>query len=337
MNLKLTFAKLKQIPWREWALPFLGGLVIIVSTVVSLRYASDSLQESVSPRYSANKVTEAAILKEFISRPLPSTIIPLPATQPPTLTAYAYLVRFLGGGRVILKQREWEPLPPASLTKILTALIAEERLAPDDTIPLSQEAKQRGGREGGKISDVPAGESLKRDDMLRLAMVASANDAALALAETVGRKEGAYMFSDAVARFVERMNKKAHEIGLRHSFFQNPTGLNEPLHRMNAYDLADLVAYSWYTHPHLFEISRTTEATVTTTSGAEYVLSNTNELLGEFPAILGSKTGYLNAENETLAMVYPVLPDRAAIIVLLGSKDRFGDGRKIIQWLEEAF
>jgi len=191
--------------------------------------------------------------------------------------------------------------------------------------------------QGGKVSAVPSGESLRRDDMIRLALVISANDAALALAEAVGKKEGAPTFSNALAHFVKLMNQKAWQIGLRYSQFQNPTGLDEELHRMNAHDVARLIEYAWYTHPRLFEISREHLVTITSPSGTAYSLSNTNELLGEFPAILGSKTGYLEAGNETLAMVYPIRPDRAAVIVLLGSKDRFADGRKLIRWLEESF
>lgn len=258
--------------------------------------------------------------------------IPYPlSTHPlPLISAHAYLIKVLGSDLALAKQREWKKMPPASLTKLLTAVIAKDNLATDEKIILSEESKKT----EEKTSGIPAGEKFWRDDMLTLAIMASANDAALALAEKVGEEGGKLDFQEKINYFTELMQKKAHEIGLENSSFKNPSGLDAKNHYASAEDLTRLAEHIWYNHPQIWAVSRTFEKSIVSDSGREYKIVNTNELLKEFPAILGGKTGLTDNAKGTLILLYPLKTGDIAVTIILGSEDRFGDGRKIIQWLE---
>ena len=123
---------------------------------------------------------------------------------------------------------------------------------------------------------------------------------------------------------------------MTHSHFENPTGLDAESHAASAEDLARLAEYIARRHPELLEIARTREVTVRSRSGGEYAITNTNELLSEFPALLGGKTGLTDKAKGTLLLWYPA-GEKTALIVILGSDDRFGDGRKLIRWIEDNF
>ncbi len=252
----------------------------------------------------------------------------------PNIDAEAYLVRLFGDIRPLLSRRPEKRLAPASLTKILTAAVAREELEATDKIRLSNDSKLRAEP---KLSAAPAGEIFFRDDAIRLALINSANDAALALAEAAGENKGGGTFEDRIKTFVDLMNNRARVLGMRNSSFRNPTGLDEESHLSTVENLADLAEYAWYNHRQIWEISRNIETKIYSVSGREYSLFNTNILLKEFPAILGGKTGFTDEAKGALLLIYPVRPRGAAAIIILGSEDRFEDGRKLIQWLEESF
>ena len=146
-------------------------------------------------------------------------------TLPPIsqVRSEAYLVRFVDDETLPLaSQRSQKRLAPASLTKIMTAFIARRELAPDDAIVFSQDAKNVEDHR----SDASPGEVFLRDDVVRMALIASANDAALALAEAVGKRFGKIGFADRIGFFVQFMNQYAGIIGLRDTHFENPVGLD---------------------------------------------------------------------------------------------------------------
>lgn len=239
--------------------------------------------------------------------------------QEPALDAHAYSIKIIGEKKPLAKRREWKRLAPASLTKLMTAVIASEIIRADSPIVFSEEVKKA----EPKSSDAGVGEKFWRDDAIRFALIESANDAALALAETVGQDI-----------FIAKMNEKARALGLQNSNFENPTGLDEAQHLSTAEDLALLAEYITDTHQELWEITRIIETEIFSADGRAHKAKNTNELLQEFPAITGGKTGFTDNAKGALIFLYPVRPGKTAVIVLLGSSDRFGDGRKIIKWLE---
>ncbi|QQG45300.1 MAG: D-alanyl-D-alanine carboxypeptidase [Candidatus Sungiibacteriota bacterium] len=248
----------------------------------------------------------------------------------PEIRAHSYLVKFIGEDKILIRRREWKKLAPASLTKLLTALVARQNLLPADWIIFSEKAKTV----EEKISTVGVGESLLRDDAIRFALMGSANDAAEAMAEKLGE------------RFLELINTEARRIGMSDSSFRNATGLDTEEHYSTALDLAKLAEYIWQNQPALWEMTRNTEAEVYSDTFNKYEIKTTNELLEEFPEILGGKTGFTDKARGTLILLYPVYPalmdkggvkDKVAVIVILGSTDRFSDGRAIINWLRDNF
>jgi len=307
----------------------------------------------------------------------PRRALPGAAEQPPALGAHAalraeaYLVRLSGDPAPLAAQRSWKRMAPASLTKIMTVLVARERLAPDEQVIFSPEAKAVEDRR----SDAAAGEMFLRDDAVRLALMESANDAALALAEAVGAQSEKIGFAERIAFFVRLMNERAAAIGMPDTYFENPTGLDALVHAMSAEDIARLVDYALIRDPGLFALTREREAAVFSSGKKKHTIISTNELLREFPAIAGGKTGFTDNAKGALLLLYPVrVKDRPpastavaqrisygaylarsgaagaaarektapprkniAIIVILKSENRFDDGRKIIRFLEENF
>ena len=251
----------------------------------------------------------------------------------PALLAQSYLVQLIGDAEPLLKRENSKQMRPASVTKILTSLVGIEELDLKAPIVFSVFAK----RVGEKISSVPAEEVFSRNDAIRMAMTASDNDAAQAIAEAVGRNKGAFSFEHAMEIFKTITNEKAKTIGLTQSHFENPTGLDDDNHYTTADDLFRLVAYIEKHHPEIWEFSREIAADIHSLDGHVYHISATNQLLSEFPGLIGGKTGLTDAAKGTLVLLYPIRPNRTAVIVILGSVDRFEDGRLLIRWLDQAF
>lgn len=273
----------------------------------------------------------------------------------PNLSAHAYLVKLIGIETPLAAKREWKLMPPASLTKILTVLITLEELKQAEKVVFSADAKNI----EDKRSLIRAGETLWRDDVVRLALISSSNDATMALAEKIGEKYGGETFEERIKIFIDIMNRRALLLGLKNSQFKNPSGLDMPGHEMSASDIARLAEYIWQNQRALLDITRIFESVIRPLGGQSIIIKNTNELLQEFPALRGGKTGLTDNAKGTLLLLYPVSPIRnnqpqkpfgrvsagevsngvksgnIAIIVILGSDDRFGDGRKVIQWLEK--
>ncbi len=254
----------------------------------------------------------------------------LPRELEPELSAQAFLVKIIGRGQPLLKRREWKPLPPASLTKLLTVLLAQKNLSQNAVLTISKTAKLV----GEKQSSAKEGESFLLAQIIPLALLSSSNDAAMALAEEMGAKLGGRDPAEQQELFLEVMNIQAQAIGMEDSQFTNPTGLDAEGHRTSAQDLARLAEFIWVRQPNIWELSRQTVQEVISLQGTIYTAQSTNELLKEFPAILGGKTGFTDNAKGTLLMLYPLKTGEVAVIVILGSEDRFADGRKIIQWLE---
>lgn len=275
----------------------------------------------------------ASVLYDAPPEQKAAAIVFMPRTPAPELNAQAYFVKIIGSDDLLLQRRAGKRLPPASLTKIATALVAYDRLLPNTNIELSGDAKNTPDPDA-KLSVIPAGEVFARDAMLQLALIGSYNDAARALAEAIGAREGGETFNERMALFQQALGQKVHELGLANSQFLNPTGLDEDGHYASAEDLATIAEYIWLHAPKLWELSRAGNAVVISQQGNRYDVKNTDDLLREFPALLGTKTGFTDNAKGALILLYPVRPDHAAVIVLLGSEDRFGDGKKILQWLD---
>lgn len=268
--------------------------------------------------------------------PAPSVSFAPPLASPAGLSAEAYVVRLAGAVSPLIVQRSAKRMAPASLTKLMTALIAREMLASRDGVVFSSDAKATEERR----SDVAVGEAFARDDVVRMTLMESDNDAALALAEAVGAKAGKIGFGKRIGFFVRLMNERAASLAMADTQFENPAGLDAPGHTMSAMDLARLAEYILARDPALMAVTRDREEEIFSLQSKKHTIQNTDVLLNEFPALAGGKTGFTDNAQGALLLLYPVRykdAQKIAVIVLLKSEDRFGDGRKMIQFLEQNF
>lgn len=170
-------------------------------------------------------------------------------------------------------------LPPASLTKMMTALLALERGRLDDVVTVSPAA----AHETGSRLGLRSGQHFTVRSMLAAAMIRSANDACHVLADYVGGNE---------ARFVRLMNAKAAALGMRNTHFTNACGHHDIMHYSSAADLA-ILAERLLRYPVVVQLAQRSLFAIRTRDGAKtYTFKSTNKLLGQYPGAMGLKTGY---------------------------------------------
>ena len=237
-----------------------------------------------------------------------------PAT--PDVTAKGAVLYDAGDDRVLWGSGENEPLPPASTTKVMTVLLALEAGTIDDTVTVSPAAAEIGRRAGAATLNLRAGQQIAMRSLLEGLVLRSGNDAAVAVAEHVAGTEDA---------FVDKMNARAAELGMRNTNFINSTGLTDDLdHHSSALDLA-LLADVALRNPHFARWAATEVADVPGLG----VLTNRNELLGSYRGATGVKTGYTNLAGLCL-VASAERGEHALISVVLGSDDSFADSRRIL-------
>lgn len=218
-------------------------------------------------------------------------------------SAGAYLVK--RDGRLLWAGHENERLPPASLTKLMTALIVIERGNLDELVVVSRQAT----RETGTRMGLKPGENLRVRDLLAAAIVRSANDACRALADHISPD------------FVGLMNRRAIELKLRDTRFVDPCGHDRPGHYSSAADLARL-AEQVMQKPDYARLARLPSVSVTDTTGRKFVLRNTNALIGRYDGAIGVKTGFTLAAGHCLVAIAERDGVRV-LIVLLNAPNRW--------------
>jgi D-alanyl-D-alanine carboxypeptidase (penicillin-binding protein 5/6) len=195
--------------------------------------------------------------------------------SPLQVQARSWIVANAADGTVLAKHDAGERVPIASITKLMTVLVALDHLRPGQTVTVSSFAASV----GESTVDLRAGERITVLDLLKAALIQSANDAADALASAA---------SDGnVERFVGWMNARARTLGLRDTHFARPDGLDAPGHVSSARDVLRLAEIAMH-RPVVREIVR--ERTDTIEGGR--VLHTWNDLLGVFPGLIGVKTGH---------------------------------------------
>jgi D-alanyl-D-alanine carboxypeptidase (penicillin-binding protein 5/6) len=197
------------------------------------------------------------------------------AAAPPPVVAEAYVVQNAGTGEVLAERDPRERLPMASITKLMTALVALERASPDEVVTVTAGA----ARIGESTINLRPGERLTVGDLLRAALIQSANDAANAVAAHVG---------GTVPRFVALMNARARALGLTDTHFVNPDGLDAPDHVSSARDLTKLARVAMR-QPFIRDTVKLVDATA-----AGRHLHTWNDLLTSVPTVFGVKTGHTN-------------------------------------------
>ncbi len=228
-------------------------------------------------------------------------------------------------GTVLYEYNSHEALPPASVTKVMTMLLVMEaidsgRIGWDDSVIASDSAAAKGGSQ----IYLKVGESMTVTTLLKSVAVASANDAACALAEHIAGSEGA---------FVEKMNARAAELGMKNTHFVNCTGLDDDdsakEHRTSAYDIALMSRELLTKHP---DIKKFTTIWMDTIRDGSFGLANTNKLVRFYQGATGLKTGYTSqagfclsasAEREGMELIAVVLGGET-------SADRFAACKRML-------
>ncbi|MGH7830349.1 MAG: SPOR domain-containing protein [Candidatus Binatia bacterium] len=226
----------------------------------------------------------------------------------------------------VLYQREPDlPLPPASTTKIVAAIVALESGSLKGIVPVSRTATRV---PSSKIGLRP-GQAMSIRDLLYGLLLSSANDASLVLAEGI---------AGSVAHFAEMMTRKAREIGAKNSHFVNPHGLTAPGHYSTARDMALLFNYA-IKHPEFRKIIQTKTSSVRLIStgkakrpmARQITLRSHNRLLWGFDGAIGGKTGYTIAAQKTF--VGGASRNGTTLIVsVLGSRNLWGDTKKLLEY-----
>jgi D-alanyl-D-alanine carboxypeptidase len=233
------------------------------------------------------------------------------------ISAQGALVIDLNSQVTLYEKEPDKKLFPASTTKIITALVAMDYY-PEGYI-LKVDKVKIDGQKMGLIK----GEQIKVSDLLNGLLVYSANDAAEVLAEN---------FPGGREMFVTAMNLKAKELSLENSHFTNPSGLDENGHYSTAKDLVR-VAEVAMKNPRFAEIVGTKEIVAKSVDGKNlHKLVNINALLGNVEGVLGVKTGWTENARENL-VTYLERDNHKIMIALLGSQDRFGETKEIIDWI----
>jgi D-alanyl-D-alanine carboxypeptidase len=243
---------------------------------------------------------------------------PAPA-RPPQLSAEASIAVDVGSGETVWERNADEERAMASVTKLMTALVVRDHAELDERVRVSEAAVDVGESEIGLV----AGEVWSVRDLLAALLVRSANDAAYALAEYVG---------GSVDGFAALMNEKAAELGLDHSHFMNPHGLDEEGHYTSARDLAT-IGEAVLADDVLSQLARTGVIRFKPApDGTSRVAANTNHLLNTYPGVVGLKTGYTSKAGRVLVTAFEI-EGQTFIVVVMGSEDHFADTAAILDYV----
>lgn len=228
--------------------------------------------------------------------------------QPPTVSAEAFLLYDVDANQLLLTQNIHAALPPASLTKLMTALLVLEQADLTASVVV-----QGSDLVGGANMGLQVGETLTVEQLLWGLLIPSGNDAAMALARQVAGSVGA---------FVELMNRRAQALSLAETHFVNPHGLDAAGHVSSAADLLALTQLLWR-YPLFRQIVAVQEANV-----AGHTLQNTNELLALDSHANGVKTGTTDLAGQCL--VAGLAQDgHQLFLIVLNSTDRYADAQAL--------
>jgi len=229
---------------------------------------------------------------------------------------YAILVD-PASGEVLWGRRSRAPAPPASLTKMLTALAVRASLDLDGVTVASRASV----RQPARRLALKRGQRLTVDQALESLMIVSANDVAVMLAEAAG---------GSVARFTRAMDTESALLGLRASSWRNPNGLDARGHRSTAFDLA-ILARAVLKDPWLARVVRTRQAAFTTPNGRRVTLTAHSRFLLGYRGAVGVKTGFTDGAGHCLAAA-ATRGRRTLIAVVLRSPDNAADAGRMLDW-----
>ncbi|MEK7615788.1 MAG: serine hydrolase [Patescibacteria group bacterium] len=297
----------------------LGGIGIGIGSFFVLQSASQAIPGAMDT--SGNIVHNA---EAFIAPASQTTYSPIRDFNIPEPQLHARSGILIDGNshRVLFAKNPDQKLPIASITKLMTALVVLEDLDINQVYTVTAEDLNI----DGNGADFTQGEQLRGTELMKIMLVKSSNDAASVFATSAYR--------DGVD-FVGLMNQKAARLGMSSTHFSDPAGLNDAETYSTASDVGKLVRAAMQKE-FLREVTETPWIDVPTLEGTVYHVINTNLLLSLLPDILLGKTGNTTGALGTMALAIAVDGENYLISVVLGSEDRFGETKKLIDWGKQA-
>jgi D-alanyl-D-alanine carboxypeptidase len=227
---------------------------------------------------------------------------------------HSVIVKYIDEDANVIEKKSSNRWPIASLTKLMTAAVALEKIGPEKTILISEKAVNT----EGTTANLAVGEIYIAFDLIKATLLVSSNDAAFALAESYGTDN-----------FVREMNQKAGELGMLQTNFFEPTGLSF-LNQSTVNDLAKLVNYIYAEHQWIFSVSGQKQGIILDlkTDQTKQLL-NTNQFVGR-PDFLGGKTGFIDESKQNLISLFNK-DNRVVLIIVLGSQDRYEETEELLK------
>jgi serine-type D-Ala-D-Ala carboxypeptidase (penicillin-binding protein 5/6) len=230
-------------------------------------------------------------------------------------------------GKILYANNANKELPPASMTKIMTLLLIFESLAHHeisltDKVSVSEHAASMGGSQ----VFLEPGEEMTVDDLLKAICIGSANDASMAMAEYIAGSEDA---------FVKRMNDEAKRLGLKHTHFNNPTGLPTENHYSTAHDMA-VMAKALLRYPEVLKYTSMYEDYLRENTDNKFWLVNTNKMIKTYPGVDGLKTGFTQEAKYCLTATAKK-NDMRVIAVVMGAPTTKERNKQVAKLLNYAF
>ncbi len=239
----------------------------------------------------------------------------------PKFNSLAVLAQDFDTGNILYQKDIHKRLFPASTTKIMTALEAVDYYKMGDLLEVKNESMV-----GGSSMGLTPGEKLSFRSLLYGMLLSSGNDAAYTIALN---------YPGGLDAFVLAMNQKTQSFGLTDTHFQNPAGFDDPNQYSSAYDLAK-IAHQAVDNPSLARVISTKDTQVSSAdSSRDFVLHNLNKLLGE-DGVLGIKTGTTEEAGQNFVGLVEQ-NSHVILTVVLGSTDRFGESKNLIDWVYQNF
>ncbi len=257
---------------------------------------------------------------------LPASMIPVKKHNAvePVIGADAAIIVDFDSGEVLWGKNHNKKMQIASITKLMTAIVALEERDISENVIVSRNAAKTGGSKIWLYS----GEEITLSNLLKASLIHSGNDAAVAISEHVG---------GSTEEFVEKMNEKAKELKLYGTKFANPIGFDDLENYSTVRDLSLLARYA-YRKPFVRDAVKTKSTTVSSTNGElTHELKSTNKLLDSFLNIMGLKTGHTGAAGLCFVSIIENNKGNKIITVVLNSPDRFAETKMLASWAFRSY
>jgi len=249
------------------------------------------------------------------------------------LEAKAAIIYDLATKKILYAKNEKQILPIASITKLMSAVVAVENVPILSTVEITPASIKQEGDSGLRV-----GERWTIRDLLKLSLTMSSNDGIHAVATALG---GYIAKSEdknvAEKTFSEMLNEKARALNLKETAFNNASGLDVSFIESGAYssasDIAQLMSYILTNHPEILEATTKDNFRIESLDNYQHQVTNTNTVVDQIPGLIGSKTGFTDLAGGNLVIAYDFGPLHPVVITVLGSsrEGRFQDMLKLVK------